>query len=287
MLIFPQYRIKRIAELNEVFTPEELLTILNVFCMLNSLVTKWLCTFKPNILRVNIILYNGSTCDDRDVQPEVTSSVDSSTIFWLDLTISQPVNQDVHQFETFQLRSHKSIVSLRSINNQKYWITSVQAVLLVHLFVLSILSNPWPTVMLADPLVGTVHQAHVLVSVPILLCTWLTRTRLDATRLNFTLELHLLLFPRKRANETERETRKRGWSEETNKRGQRYERATREKSSEDLAVALYDDVSGDVSSRPLVRFRLLIARTVWGLRCFKPAYRRQSWFIQIDPSLSR
>lgn len=171
LLIFPQYRIKRIAELNEVFTPEELLTILNVFCMLNSLVTKWLCTFKPNILRVNIILYNGSTCDDRDVQQEVTSSVDSSTIFWLDLTISQPVNQDVHQFETFQLRSHKSIVSLRSINNQKYWITSVQAVLLVHLFVLSILSNPWPTVMLADPLVGTVHQAHVLVSVPILLCT--------------------------------------------------------------------------------------------------------------------
>lgn len=53
-------------------------------------------------------------------------------------------------------------------SGKKNSITSIQADLLVHLFVFSILSGPWPTVILADPLGGTVHQAHVLsISVPI------------------------------------------------------------------------------------------------------------------------
>lgn len=75
--------------------------------------------FKPNILRVDIILYNGSTCNDHDVQPEATSSADSSTISWLDLTISRPANQDV-LVNIRNVREYPYFLFVRQTTNRKY-----------------------------------------------------------------------------------------------------------------------------------------------------------------------
>lgn len=128
-------------------------------------------------------------------------------------------------------------------------ITSVQAALLVHLFLFSIVSSLWSTSMLVLRLVMTVHQAHVFVSVPILLLIHLTYSyTLNVARLNFTLWLQL-------SSSVKRRERDKSRKEST----QRLKRTHDEQGQPAIYRALHDD---DVRRRqlsPFARFRLLIA----------------------------